>query len=500
MDNPTALNFADVEITQDTIAVRFGDEYEDRARFDHHSGKWFVWTGAIWLKNEDMLALDWARQLCRLFGTESSELARSLGTASAIGGVEKLARSDRRLAITSDQFDLDPMLMRAPGGTLDLRDGSLRRADQGDLITRTAGCTPAGEDEGEPEMWLRFLNELTRDDAAFIRYLQTICGYCLTGLTAEHALIFAHGPGRNGEAVFINILRAVMGDYAVVAPMETFVASKSDRHPTDLAMLAGARLVTASETEEGRAWAESRIEQLTGGDPVSAQFMRRDFFTFMPIFKPFFIGNHKPALKSVDDAIKRRLQLLPFMFKPISPDPEMEEKLRQELPRIFRWMINGCLDWQDEGLARPDIVVEDTRDYCANQDALGQRLATECESEPETMSGDHANEAKYSQLFGSWKTWCKENGEEEGSVKSLSQALVKRGYEKIARVRRRVHSDQATAAGDEKSSIRTVTRTDGCKKSWPPVAMYDVRSCTVSPFPPYGSDPTDRRIGIFGSG
>ncbi|MGP3779934.1 DUF5906 domain-containing protein, partial [Halanaerobium saccharolyticum] len=89
-------------------------------------------------------------------------------------------------------------------------------------------------------------------------------------------------------------------DYATTASMDTFVASRSDRHPTDLAMLRGARLVSASETEEGRAWAESRIKQMTGGDAISARFMRQDFFTFQPQFKLFVVGNHQPALHSVD--------------------------------------------------------------------------------------------------------------------------------------------------------------------------------------------------------
>jgi putative DNA primase/helicase len=92
--------------------------------------------------------------------------------------------------------------------------------------------------------------------------------------------------------------------------METFAASKSDRHPTDLAMLRGARLVTAQETEEGGAWNETRIKALTGGDSITARFMRQDFFTFNPTFKLVIAGNHKPILRSVDDA--NRLQYHPL--------------------------------------------------------------------------------------------------------------------------------------------------------------------------------------------
>ncbi len=117
----------------------------------------------------------------------------------------------------------------------------------------------------------------------------------------------------------VNVQVGIMGDYAVTASMDVFIASSGDRHPTDLAMLRGARLVTASETEEGRQWAESRIKQLTGGDRISARFMRQDFFTFLPRFKLQIIGNHKPGLRNVDDAARRRFNLVPFVHTPASP-------------------------------------------------------------------------------------------------------------------------------------------------------------------------------------
>src|SRR4029077_13979269 len=154
---------------------------------------------------------------------------------------------------------------------------------------------------------------------------------------------------RNGKSVYLNILSSLMNDYATVAAMDTFAASKNDRHPTELAMLRGARMVTASETEEGRSWAESRIKQMTGGDPITARFMQKDFFTFPPAFKLTIIGNHKPMLRNVDDAARRRFNLVPFNRVPIKIDKQLGEKLKPEWPSILRWMIEGCLDWQKGG-------------------------------------------------------------------------------------------------------------------------------------------------------
>ena len=220
--------------------------------------------------------------------------------------------------------------------------------------------------------------ETTGDDEGLIRFEQQFAGYCLTGSIKEHALFFGFGPGGNGKGTFVNTLAGVMGMYATTAAMDTFTASYLDKHPTEIAMLHGARMVTASETEEGRTWAENRIKQITGGDPITARFIRQDFFTFKPAFKLMLIGNHKPNLRNVDEAARRRFNIVPFTRTPAVKDLDLEEKLKQEWPAILRWMIDGCLDWRDNGLVRPASVREATDDYFASQDILGQFLAEEC--------------------------------------------------------------------------------------------------------------------------
>jgi putative DNA primase/helicase len=207
--------------------------------------------------------------------------------------------------------------------------------------------------------------------------------------------------------------------------METFTASKSDKHPTDLAMLRGARLVTASETEEGKAWAESRIKQMTGGDPITARFMRQDFFTYTPEFKLTIIGNHKPVLKNIDDAARRRFNIIPFTRKPVAPDKELENKLRAEWPGILRWMIDGCLDWQKNGLVRPNSIVTATNAYFADQDLLGQWLEEKCDVDldnPELWDRSNA-------LYDSWSQYAEAAGEFAGNIRSFAEAVRKRGFE-----------------------------------------------------------------------
>jgi putative DNA primase/helicase len=212
----------------------------------------------------------------------------------------------------------------------------------------------------------------------------------------------------------------ILGEYSATATIETFAESKFDRHSTDLAMLKGARLVTASETEQGRGWNEAKLKALTGGDPVTARFMRRDNFTYRPIFKLMVAGNHAPSLRNVDAAMRRRLIVLPFFNTPSSPDRDLERKLRDEWPQVLAWMISGCLDWQANGLQRPQAVERATDRYFSDQDVLGAWLKEDCEQ-------GVAFEAKPTSLFSSWCLYATEVGEPTGSQRDFKANLESRG-------------------------------------------------------------------------
>ena len=287
-------------------------------------------------------------------------------------------------------------------------------------ITKSTSVAPAPE---FAVIWFNFLFEATGGDIHLIRYLQQICGYCLTGDTSEHALFFIYGPGGNGKSVFLNTVVNIMGDYAKTAAMNTFTASKSDRHTTDIAMLRGARLVTASETEEGRAWNEPLIKQLTGGDRITARFMRQDNFSFAPQFKIVIIGNHMPRLRNVDDAMRRRFHIIPFILKPKNPDKHLEDKLRAEYPQILNWMIMGAKDWQTNGFLVPAVVCNATAAYFDSQDLFGQWLDENCDTAPGLS-------AKASSLYENWKAYAESRGERPGSLPGFADNLVKRGFTK----------------------------------------------------------------------
>ncbi|WP_439375329.1 phage/plasmid primase, P4 family [Bradyrhizobium sp. DASA03120] len=407
-------------ITQDGIAAIFAARYADRLRYCHSSRAWYHFDGARWRRDETNRAFEFVRLIARELseGKEHRELKEFRKTAFA-SGVEKFAQNDPILAVTAENWDRDPFLLGTPAGTVDLRTGVLRTADPRDAITKSTAVSPS--EHIDCPIWLAFLRQATADDPAMVRFLQQWAGYSLTGDTREHALLFLHGPGGNGKSVFLNTINGIMRDYAIPAPTETFTVAIGDRHPTEVAALCGARLVAASETEHSRTWAETRIKQLTGGDEVSARFMRGDFFRFRPTFKLIVVGNHAPRLGTVDAAIRRRFNVVPFTHRPEKPDLSLEEKLRDEWPQILRWMITGCLDWLRNGLQRPQRVLAATEDYFSDQDLLGQWLASCCDLDPRN---DRMRETS-GDLYEAWKVFAMQAGERPESQKAFVTNLEK---------------------------------------------------------------------------
>jgi putative DNA primase/helicase len=408
-------------VTEDSAALQFVERYGDNLRYCHSTGAWYRWSGVYWQRDRKHVAFHWARELARQLAVDLDENRRYTASKVAFAaGVERYAKAVPEIAVEADDWDRDTFLLGTPKGTVDLRTGELRPPSQIDGITKLTSVAPIN---GDCPQWRRFLEETSGGDTALTKFLQQWCGYCLTGDTREHALIFCYGPGGNGKSVFLNVVTKILHDYAVTAAMDTFAASRNEKHPTDLAMLRGARVVTASETEEGRAWAEARIKQMTGGDPITARFMRQDFFTFNPQFKLTIVGNHKPALHRVDDAAKRRFNVVPFIHKPEKPDRELEQKLMAEAGEILHWMIQGCLDWQQNGLCRPESVVRTTEEYFSDQDLFAQWLGEECDVEPNNHDLSEGSRT----LFAAWRGYAIAAGHPPGNQQSFKDALTLRG-------------------------------------------------------------------------
>jgi putative DNA primase/helicase len=413
--------------TDEALALRFAEIHANNLRYVAAWGRWLYFDGKRWRWDETLLAFDKARHLCRQAAAECNmKLSRVLASAKTVAAVERLAKADRRLAANVDQWDADPWAINMPSGMLDLRTGKLRPHRPDDYVTKMTGV--AADVSCQIPVWSKFLERVMGGDTELVLFLQRLSGYALTGLTREHALFFMYGTGANGKTTFLNAIISCASDYHRTAPIETFTVATGERHPTDLAGLRGARLVTAVETEEGRRWAESKIKALTGGDKIPARFMRQDFFEYTPQFKLLIAGNHKPGLRSVDEAIRRRFNLIPFTvtIPPSERDEALPDKLKAELPGILAWMVQGCLDWKKRGLAPPKAVTSATEAYLEAEDALAAWIDECCQRDPKAWE-------KTATLFASWSTWAEKTGEYVGSQRRFVERLESRGITPLRR-------------------------------------------------------------------
>jgi putative DNA primase/helicase len=415
------------DLTHDGLALEMGDRWRDNARHVAAWGRWLFFDGRVWRMDDTLQHMTLARQFLRDvadgMGRDKQDVARALRKADTVAKLVGLARSNMAQAATVDQWDANPWLLGTPAGTVDLRTGTLRPPRPGDYITKVTAVAPAPEGTPAPLWTATFLPRITDGNDELQGYLQRYFGYSLTGSTREHAFTFGHGGGGNGKGVTVNTMMGILGDYAVSIPTEMLVVSRTDRHPEELARLRGIRLAVGSETEEGTRWAEAKIKKLTGGDLITARFMRQNTFEFKPAFKLFIIGNKKPSLQGVDEAMRRRLHLVPFTvtIPKEERDHQLEEKLQAEWPAILRWLIDGCLAWQREGLNAPEMVRAATEQYLESEDSLNAWM-DEC-----AVPDPNAWEATGT-LFGSWKRWAEAAGEYVGPQKRFIAVLEERGY------------------------------------------------------------------------
>ncbi len=414
----------DQPFTEDALALRFSNRHADDLRYIATKGTWLKWDGTRWYEEATHLAFDLARRSCR---TDAQELGngkppKEVYSAKTVAAVERMAKADRRHATIIEQWNSDDFALTTQSATFDLGTGGSYAPRPSDYNTKKTACRCAEPGASHP-LWTAFL-ERVAPDPELRSFLQRFIGYCLTGSTVEHKFAFVYGTGANGKGTFINTVAAIMNDYATVADVGTFIAAAIERHPTDVAKLHGYRLVVAQETEKGRRWDETKIKSMTGGDKMTARFMRCDFFDFTPKFKLWIVGNHKPRLENVDEAMRRRMLLVPFTVQipPEERDANLTEKLKGEWPAILRWAIDGCIEWQRVGLAPPKIVTDATDEYFDDQDTIKQWL------EDRTEDGGPYAFTPTSELFASWKEWCIERNLKPGTSHAFSDALADRGH------------------------------------------------------------------------
>lgn len=415
-EDPLPAQFSEDHLAQVWVE-RHGKDWRYVAQWD----QWLRWTGDRWEQERKKGAIELARNITRqaLMWPGLTPAARlRVNSAKTAHAMLTFVRSDPAVAAVPEQFDTNPNILGVPNGQIDLEACKYVEAERESYITKQCTISPQ---VGIPARWISFLEQITGGNKDVGNYLQRFAGYSLCGSTQEHALAFLYGTGANGKTTFVQCLLGILGGYALTAPIETFAETRTERHSTELARLRGARLVATEETGTGTRWNESRIKTLTGGNRIAAHFMRQDDFEFQPEFKLLIAGNHKPSMRSVDEAMKRRMHIVPFTvtIPEEERDKHLADKLKEEWPQILNWMIEGHAAWKDYGLAPPEEVRRATEKYLISNDTLGAWLDDRCE-----RTGSSEGRV----LYNDYLQWCDEQGETPWKRRGWSDAMIDRGF------------------------------------------------------------------------
>jgi P4 family phage/plasmid primase-like protien len=397
-----------IALSDDDLAKRFSLRYAGKFLYCEELGRWYQWTGAHWEYDTTRAVYDAARESSRLdladaltidlTSSQRRALRTRLGSAATIHSIVRLASADRRHAVRVSELDADRWLLNTPGGIVDLRTGVIRSHDPAFRMTKITAAAPAAEC---PE----FLRSLERSipDAEVREFFRRFAGSSMTGIVADHKTLVMFGSGANGKSLITNAIRHALGDYAVTLQSEVLMESHHDRHPTEIAVLRGARLALCSEVDSGRRWNEARLKRLSGGDPITARVIAGDPFEFQPTHKFVVVVNSKPGLRTIDEATRRRILLLEFgvTIPEAERDPDLPEKLKTEAAGILGWMLTGCLAWRAGGLQPPSVVVDATNTYLEREDVISEWLRERCRS---------VGQSTLSALHASYRTWAEANG------------------------------------------------------------------------------------------
>lgn len=420
----TRLPHEEAATLVDSIALQFAEEFETNFKHVKMWKSWHIWNGLHWEDDTTHTILREVRKFVRKIekqinsrGEEDTKKA-CLVVMDNLRTIMTYSEADHRFATRTDRWDQDKWILNTTSGVVDLRTGQLRPGKPDDYCRKITSVGPA--DVGTPcPLFDAFLDKIFASNQELISFTWRELGYCLTGSVEEHAMFFNYGEGANGKGVMMNTIAGILGEYCTKASIETFMSSKSPQHLTFRADLDGPRLVLISETESGRYWNETFLCEITGGDPIVANRMRCDPYKFNPVCKIMISGNHRPKFKNVGEAIKRRMNLIPFdvVIPKQERDLDLADKLKAEWPAILRKMIDGCLEWQRIKLSQPDAVVSATREYLEEEDIVKQWMDDMCVLDYEIGEyGVMKTWTQMTELHRSFTHWILSNGETEKTL------------------------------------------------------------------------------------
>lgn len=415
------------EHSDDGNALGLVERFGDVIRYVPDRGRWLAWTGVHWEWQPvgGGLVREYGKRIARGLEDADKAAVRHKKNALSSAGTSAMlaqAQTDVRVVISFDELDNQPWQLNTPAGIVDLTTGELGPSDASRLHTKVTAVAP--DFGADLTRWEEFLADTFGADSELIGYLQRLIGYSATGSVAKHILPFCVGSGGNGKGVFLESLTGVLGDYATTAPSGFLMAKSHAGHETEIARLAGMRMVVCSEVADDDRFDEVKVKQLTGGDSLTARFMRMDHFTFTPTHHLWLMGNHQPSVRAGGRAFWRRLRLVPFEHE--VPDEKMVDDLQGILARehggaLLAWIVAGAAQYATHGLMEPEQVKAATAGYAADQDTVSRFVVDACH----VGGGEHV-QIKIVRLREAYERWCFTEGETPVSAKKLTMELTRK--------------------------------------------------------------------------
>ncbi len=410
-------------------------------RYVTEQRKWIVFNGQHWTTCPEML-MKFSKSLIKVRYSEARS-RRNLETSEgepvkhdavlkwakktsfkrSINGFLDLAKDLPGIRISQAMLDANPHLLGAPGGVIELVTGEFRPGRPEDLVSRVIGTRY--NPNAKCPTFLRFLDDITLDRKDLAQFFQEVFGYFLSGLTTEHAFFIFLGKGANGKSTIVELFTKLMGDYAVGMPGHAFVASESRAIRNDLARLVGKRFASAVEVNTGRKLDESTVKRITGGDTLTARFLREEFFDFSPLAKFVFGVNTVPTVTGADEGIYRRLRIVPFdadFRKQI--DKKLPEKLAGELEGVLMWALKGFQRYHERGgLEYPTCVVDAGLAYRDEMDGIGAFIAEMCTVDP-------AHSVPLGAIYNAYTEWAVNACIDPVKKHMFSTLMMQKGFPK----------------------------------------------------------------------
>lgn len=374
-------------------ARRFAEMFKNDLRWSRDYGGWFIWNGKLWERDNNnairkfpvQVYDELKRQLEEWTGDNTSQelFARHVKSTGSEGKMNAMSNTAQAfLGAQAAEFDAETELFNCTNGTYNLSTHEFQSHDPNDMLSKMSGVKY--DYEAKCPMWFKFLDDIFIGNEDIIEFIQRAIGYSLTTSTKEHCMFIFYGTGANGKSRFIDTIVSMLGDYALNCPSSTFIKKQATGIPNDIARLKGARMVTAIESNQNVSLDEMVIKQVTSEDKITARFLNKEFFDFVPTFKVYFATNHKPNIHGTDNGIWRRIRMIPFEFRVTqqNEDKFLGEKLKKEMAGIFNWAIEGVKKWQRNGLQTPQVILDATGTYQDEEDDIGNFIKDYCIEDP----------------------------------------------------------------------------------------------------------------------